>query len=202
MDDAAETTEKTYLIGGGAYRLEPLSWQQNKWLADHIFKDIDMQRLDYATVHDLLREKGPLFMAICLIDIGSGHSRAEHSRLSFKVIQDRAELFAGELTGGEVALFGPHFFRYCRPDQMAMLIPGKVLQAEFQKLAEAAQSEAPPSPAPGGSGSSGASSRSVEETLHELLSSSPSGGQPSPIPISSAASSETPSTAPSLAGSV
>lgn len=199
MDDAALTTEKTYQIGGGEYRLEPLSWQQNKWLADHIFKEIDMQRLDYATVHDLLREKGPLFMAISLIDVG--HSRAQHARLSFKAIQERADLFAGELTGGEVALFGPHFFRYCRPDQMAMLIPGRVLQAEFQKLAEAAQSESPPSPAPGANGSSGASSRSVEETLHEFLSSSPSGGQPSLIPISSAASSETPSTAPSLAGS-
>lgn len=199
MDDAALTTEKTYQIGGGEYRLEPLSWQQNKWLADHIFKDIDMQRLDYATMHDLLREKGPLFMAICLID--AGHTRGFHSRLSFKVIQERAELFAGELTGGEVALFGPHFFRFCRPDQMAMLIPGKVLQAEFQKLAEAAQSEALPSPALGANGSSGASLRSVEETLHEFLSSSPSGGQPSPSPISGDVSSATPSTAPSLAGS-
>lgn len=199
MDDAVETTEKTYQIAGGEYRLEPLSWQQNKWLADHIFKDIDMQRLDYATVHDLLREKGPLFMAICLID--AGHTRGFHSRLSFKVIQERAELFAGELTGGEVALFGPHFFRFCRPDQMAMLIPGKVLQAEFQKLAEAAVEE-PPSPVPGGSGSSGVSSRSVEETLREFLSSSPSGGQPSPSPISGAVSSAPPLTAPSLAGSV
>lgn len=200
MDDAVEIKEKNYQIGGSEYRLEPLSWQQNKWLADHIFKDIDMQRLDYAAVHDLLRERGPLFMAISLID--AAHTRAEHSRLSFKSIQDRAEVFAGELTGGEVALFGPHFFRYCRPDQMAMLIPGKVLQAEFQKLAEAAQAEAAPSHAPGGSGSSGASSRSVEETLHEFLSSSPNGGPPSPSPISGAASSETSSTAPSLAGSV
>lgn len=199
MDDVVQTTEKTYQIGGGEYRLEPLSWQQNKWLADHIFKDIDMQRLDYATVHDLLREKGPLFMAISLIDVA--HTRAEHSRLSFKAIQERAELFAGELTGGEVALFGPHFFRFCRPDQMAMLIPGKVLQAEFQKLAEAA-AEAQPSPAPGGSGSSGASSRSVEETLREFLRSSPSGGHPSPSPISGDVSSAMPSTAPSLAGSV
>lgn len=199
MDEQTDLTQKTYQIGGGTYRLEPLSWQQNKWLADHMFQDIDMQRLDYAAVHDLLREKGPLFMAICLID--AGHTRAEHSRLSFKAIQERAELFAGELTGGEVAVFGPHFFRYCRPDQLAMLMPGKVLQAEFQKLAEAAQAESTPSRAPGGSGSSAVSSRSVEETLHELLSSSPSGGRPNPGPISVDASSETSSTAPSLAGS-
>jgi len=199
MDDAGEMTENTYQIGGREYRLEPLSWQQNSWLARHVFCNIDMQRLDYATVHDLLRENGPLFMAISLID--ATHTRAQHSRLSFNTIQDRAALFAAELTGGEVALFGPHFFRYCRPDQMAMLIPGKVLQAEFQKLAEAAPGETTQSHAPGGSGSSGASSRSAEETLREFPYSSPSGAQPSPSPISGAASSETLLTAPSLDGS-
>lgn len=193
MDESTDLTDRTYEIGGGAYRLEPLSWQQNKWLADHIFKDIDMQRLDYAAVHDLLREKGPLFMAICLIDVG--HSRAQHSRLSFKAIMDRAEEFAGELTGGEVALFGPHFFRYCRPDQLAMLIPGKVLQAEFQKLAEAA-----PSLAPGATGSNTALSVSAGEMSPSSASSSLNGDQPSLLHISSGASSEMPLIVPSSVG--
>lgn len=181
-----------YSIGGIQYRLEPLSWQQNKWLGEHIFKNIDIQQLDYAVIHDLLREKGPLFMAICLID--AAHSRADHSRLSWSTILERADLFAAELTGGEVALFGPHFFRCCRPDQLAMLVPGRVLQ---DLLVE----QTPLLPAPGQSGSNAASSRSVEEISHEFLSSSSSGDRPSPIPISSDVSSETPSTALSWDGS-
>lgn len=191
--------EKTYQIGGVSYRLEPLSWQQNKWLADHIFKDIDMQRLDYGTVHDLFRAQGPLIMAICLIP--HGQTRVQHAQVPFQEIMARAAAFGGELTGGEVALFAPHFFRYCRPDQMAMLIPGKVLQDEFLRLAEQQRTEESLSPAPGASGSSGASSRSVEETLHEFIVSSSNGDPPSLSLISGDALSARPSTEPSWAGS-
>lgn len=180
-----------YQIGGKTYRLEPLSWQQNKWLGEHIFTGLDMQALDYAAVHDLLREKGPLMMAICLLP--EGQSRKDQAKQPFSVIHALAEEFAGELTGGEVGLFGPHFFRCCRPDQMAMLVPGKVLQAEFVKLAQ--------SPAPGASGSSAASSPLPTEMLPGSSPSSPDGDQLIQIHSSSAASSEPASIAPSLAGS-
>lgn len=186
------STDPTYQIGETAYRLETLSWQQHKWLADHIFKGIDMHRLDYATIHDLLREHGPLMMAICLIE--SGRTRAQHSRLTFEVIASRAEDFAVELTGAEVAAFGIHFFRSClgSPATLAMLTTGKGMAQAFEALSA-------PSPVPGASGSSAASSPSVTETLPSSESSAPSGDRPSLIPISGAASSERPSTAPSLA---
>lgn len=194
--DQKDQMDKIYQIGEARYRLEPLSWQQNKWLAEHIFKNIDLERLDFATIWDLFRAQGPLIMAISLIQDGS--TRAEHSRRPFQSISLQAEQFAAELTGAEVAAFAPHFFQCCRPDQLAMLIPGKTLQRQF--LAQS-RAEAGPSPAPGGNGSSAASSRSVEETLAEFLSSSPDGGPPTPSPTSGDASSERPSTAPSLAGS-
>ena len=186
------TTEPTYNIGETTYRLETLSWQQHKWLADHIFKGIDMHRLDYATIHDLLREQGPLMMAICLIE--SGKTRAQHSRLTFEVIASRAEDFAVELTGAEVAAFGIHFFRSClgSPATLAMLTTGKGMAQAFEALTA-------PTPAPGASGSSAASSRSAAATSPSSESSAPSGDRPSLIPISGAASSEKPSTAPSLA---
>lgn len=191
-----QTEQKAYRIGAGTYRLEPLSWQQNKWLADHVFQKIDMERLDFAAVWDLFREKGPLIMAISLVDVGL--SRAEHSRRSFQSISSQADTFAAELTGAEVAEFAPHFFQQCRPDQLAMLIPGKALQRQFDAARSA---EASPSPAPGGTGSSAASSASAAAMSPSSAPSLPTGGLLSPSPISGDVSSETPSTAPSLAGS-
>jgi hypothetical protein len=193
MDETVQTQDPTYQVGGGTYRLETLSWQQHKWLAEQIFKDIDMHRLDYATVHDLLREKGPLFMAICLID--AGMSRAQHSRLSFADISQRADEFAAELTGGEVATFGIHFFRSClaSPVTMAMLTTGKGMQQVFSELAA-------PSPAPGVSGSSAASSHSAAAISPSSGPSSVTGGLLNPTPTSSGVLSERPSTEPSLAG--
>ncbi|MBS0150453.1 MAG: hypothetical protein JSR31_05885 [Nitrospira sp.] len=185
--------QRTYAIGGSGYVMpDGLSWQQNKWLGEHVFQEIDLQRLDYGTVHDLLREKGPLLMAICLVE--TGKTRAEHSRMTWAAISERADLFAAELSGEEVALFGPHFFQSCQPGSMAMLMPGRQIQA----LVEAVP---PPSSAPGADGSSGASSRSATETSPSSDASLPSGGLLTPSPISNAASSDRSSTAPSLGGS-
>lgn len=188
-----ETAERVYTIGDGSYRMpDGLSWQQNKWLGEHIFQGIDLQRLDYGTIHDLLREKGPLLMAICLVE--DGKTRAEHSRLPWQTISQRAEQFAAELSGGEVAAFGPHFFQSCQPASMVMLMPGREVQAEFEALAKRLG-------AAGSNGSSTASSPSATETSPSSGPSLPSGDQPSLIPISSVVSSDRPSTEASLAGS-
>lgn len=193
MADTETTTQHNppYEVGGITYRLELLSWQQHKWLADHVFKGIDMHRLNYATIHDLLREKGPLMMAICLL--AEGVTRAQHSRLTIEAIRQRADDFAAEMTGGEVTLFGIHFFRSClgSPATMALFTTGKGMQ---QALDEAAS----PSPAPGASGSSDASLPSAGATSPSCETSSPTGDRPSLIPISGAASSARPSTEPSL----
>ena len=187
-----ETSERVYAIGDGSYRMpDGLSWQQNKWLGEHIFKGIDLNQLDYGTIHDLLRDKGPLMMAICLVDVGM--TRAEHSRLSWQTISQRAEQFAAELSGQEVALFGPHFFQSCQPASMVMLMPGRQMQAEFEALAKRLA-------AGGSNGSSTVSSPSATETSPSSPPSLPSGDQPSLIPISNGASSDRSSTAPSLVG--
>ena len=196
MDQDNTDKPVEYRIGQATYHLEPLSWQQVKWLSDHIFQDLEMSQLDYAHVHDVLREKGPLLMAICLIE--DGWSRGAHSRIPFADILKRAELFAGELTGGEVALFGVHFFRSCRPDQVGLLMPGRVLREEARKLvASPAEPALPPSESPGPSGSSGVSSPSAEAMSPSLTSSSASGALLNPSPISVGASNGKPSTAAS-----
>lgn len=182
----------TYTIGGGTYRMpEGLSWQQNKWLGEYIFKEVDLNRLDYGTIHDLLRDKGPLLMAICLVE--DGKTRAEHSRLPWQTISQRADMFAAELSGGEVAAFGPHFFQCCQPDSMVMLMPGRKMQEEFEALAKRLAAD-------GSNGSSIVSSLSPTETSPGSVPSWSNGAQPSLIPISSAASSDRPSTEPSLPG--
>lgn len=187
-----ETGERIYTIGAGSYRMpEGLSWQQNKWLGEHIFNGVDLHQLDYGTIHDLLREKGPLLMAICLIDVGM--TRAQHSRLSWQTISQRAEQFAAELSGQEVALFGPHFFQSCQPASMVMLMPGRQMQAEFEALAKQFR-------AGGSNGSSTVSSHSATATSPSSAPSLPNGGLPSPSRISGAASSDKSSTEPSLAG--
>lgn len=191
-DQTIDRADLTYMIGGNEYRLEPLSWQQHKWLADHIFAGIDMHRLDYPTIHDLLREKGPLFMAICLI--GVGLTRAEHSRQPWPTITKHADQFAAEVTGAEVAAFGMDFFRSClgSPGTMAMLNTGKAMQEVFEELRL--------SHAPGATGSSEASSVSAGETSPSSPPFLANGGQPNQTPISGDVSSVKPSIAPSLAG--
>ena len=191
MNEMNQTTQTTYRIGGVTYRLEPQSWQQNKWLGEHIFTDLDMMALDYAAVHDLLREKGPLLMAITLL--AEGQTRQAHAEQPFSAIQALARTFAGELTGGEVALFGPHFFRFCQPDQMALLIRGRTFQNHIDALAQ--------SLAPGGNGSSTVSSPSPAAISPSSAPSSPSSDPLIQIHSSSDASNAGTSTAPSLAGS-
>lgn len=187
MEQTERQTGHTYQIGGVTYRLEPLSWQQNKWLGDHIFNGLDVQALDYGVVHDLLREKGPLFMAICVIP--EGQDRKAHSCQPFSVIQARAQAFAGELTGGEVALFGPHFFQANPPSQMAMLVSGTVLQRQLDQLVQ--------SLAPGANGSSAASSPSPAATSPSSGPSSLSSDRMIPIRTSSDALSISPLSAAS-----
>ncbi len=191
-DEIDQTDHRTYRIGGTRYLMpDGLSWQQNKWLGEQIFTGIDLQQLDYGTIHDLLREKGPLLMAICLVE--EGQTRAQHSRLPWATINQRAEQFAAELSGQEVAVFGPHFFQSCQPASMVMLMPGRQMQAEFAALAKRLA-------AAGSSGSSTVSSPSATATSPSSAPSSPSGDPPSPSPISSDASSDKSSTGPSWGG--
>lgn len=191
-DEIDQTDHRIYRIGGTSYCMpEGLSWQQNKWLGEQIFTGIDLQQLDYGTIHDLLREKGPLLMAICLVE--EGQTRAQHSRLPWSTISQRAEHFAAELSGQEVAVFGPHFFQSCQPASMVMLMPGRQMQAEFAALAKRLAAD-------GSTGSSTVSSPSATATSPSSAPSSPSGDQPSQSPISSDASSDRLSTGPSLGG--
>jgi hypothetical protein len=183
---------RTYQIGGVTYRLEPLSWQQNKWLGERIFRDVDVRTITFGSIYDYGREQGPLFMAICLL--AEGQTRKQKSQQTLRDIEALAEEFRGELSGWEVAAFCTHFFFCCRPDQMAMLLPGRALQELFE--AEAAKL----SPVPGATGSSGPSSPSPTATLPSSSPSSPDGDPLIQIRTSNAASSEPASTAPSLAG--
>lgn len=161
-----ELADSTFDVGGQQYRLEPLSWMQNKWLGEHIFRDIDLSALDYGTIHDILRDRGPLFMAICLLP--HGVTRADHSRLPWGDIQKRAQDFAVTLTGEEVAKFGPRFFYSNHPATLSMLLTGK-------RLVE--QVNAQLSPVPGASGSSEALSPLPMATLPSTEPSPPSGDQ-------------------------
>jgi hypothetical protein len=187
-DTQSEVRDQTYTIAGTTYRLEPQSWKQAKWLGDTIFKDRDIRTIDYGTIHDCGRAQGPLFMAITLL--AEGQTREQKSRMPWSAIEALAQEFEAQLSGWEVATFCTHFFYYCRPDQMVMLVPGKILQDEFRKLAS--------SPVPGQSGSSEPLSPSPMATSPSSDASVPSSDPLIQIRTSNGVSNDVPSIAPSL----
>lgn len=158
MEQQTDLTQQTYTIGSTTYRLEPQSWRQAKWLGESIFKDRDIQTIDYAAIHDCGREQAPLFMAIALL--AEGQTRAEQSSRTWPEIQALAREMEPHLTGWEVARFCTHFFYLCRPDQMVMLMPGRMMQDALIKAASSA--------APGDSGLSAVSSSSQTGTSPSL----------------------------------
>ena len=180
---------QVYQIGSVLYRLEPQSWKQAKWLGETIFKDRDVQTIDYATIHDCGRAQAPLFMAIALL--AEGQTREQKSKLPWSAIEALAQAFEAHLTGWEVARFCTHFFYLCRPDQMVMLMTGRRMQDELQKLAASAS--------PGANGSSEPSSSSPTETSPSSTGSVPSSDPLIQIRSSSEDSNGAPSTTPSLA---
>lgn len=188
MEPQTDLAQQTYVIGGMTYRLEPPSWKQAKWLGGTIFKDRDIRTIDYGTIHDCGRADGPLFMAITLL--AEGQTREQKSRLPWSAIEALAQDFEAQLSGWEVATFCTHFFYACRPDQMVMLVPGKMLQEELLKLAA--------SPAPGPTGSNAPSSVSPMATSPNLSGSAPSSDPLIQIRSSNAVLNDGPSIAPSL----
>lgn len=200
MNETNETNETNtpitrYQIGGQRYRLEPLSWQQQQWLGEYVFKDADIAAIDYGAIHDFGRKCGPLFMAICLIR--EDQTRKQKSLLPMRDILTLAEEFRGELSGMEVASFCTNFFFFCPPGQMAMLMPGRAMQRLFVEVATQSETAAGLA-APGGNGSSTVSSPSPTGILLSSGLSDPSSDQPSPIRISGDGLSISPPSEPSL----
>lgn len=184
-----DLANQTYTIGGIAYRLEPQSWKQAKWLGETIFKDRDVQQIDYATIHDCGRAQAPVLMAIALL--AEGQTREQKSKLPWSAIEALAQEFEAHLSGWEVARFCTHFFYLCRPDQMVMLLPGRRMQEELHKLAGSA--------VPGVPGSSEPSSSSPTEISPSSNTFAPATDLLIQIRSSGEDLNDAPSTTPSLA---
>jgi hypothetical protein len=180
------------IVDGKPYTLEPLLWQQCKWLGEHIFNGMDLTAIDYPAIHDIGRDRGPLFMAICLS--AAGETSRDLAKKPWIEIQARAQEFSWTVTGEEVALFCMRFFLCNPPKQLVMLLTGKQLRQQWEA------SEGKPSPSPTDSGSSGALSPLATETLPGSAPSSPSGAPLIQIRTSSDASKNEPSTRPSSDG--
>jgi hypothetical protein len=180
------------MIDNKAYTLEPLLWQQCKWLGAHIFTGMDLTAIDYPAIHDICRDRGPLFMAICLS--AAGETSKDLARKTWAEIQARAQEFSWTVTGEEVAMFSMRFFLCNPPKQLVMLLTGQQLRHAWEA------SERAPSPSPTANGSSAALSPLATETLPGSERSSPSGDPLIQIRSSSDASNGALSTTPSLAG--
>ncbi len=108
MSDPEKPKQKSYEIGGRRFYQTELSWQQEKWLADHVFTGKALGAMEHHEVMDLVRSRGPLMLAILLIE--DGQTRVQKAQAGWAGVEQLAAFLAGECTAINVALYVLDFF--------------------------------------------------------------------------------------------
>lgn len=176
---------KIYEFDGVQYRMERLSFQQAQWMGEHVLFDVDLGEIDELRVHELLRTRGHLLLAIALIEVSqTRHQKAEQP---WPAVAALARALAGSPVE-DVCEAGKDFF-FIHPYQSLV---GMLSGEQIRKLREKAISLAIASGLPS------ASSSSATETLPSSGHSSPTGDQTSAIDTCSVESNIAPPSAPSL----
>jgi len=106
--DKKPNEPKTYQIGDKRYRQEPLSWSQEKWLAEHVFGDRDVSTLDTVQIMEILQEKAPLLLGIVLIE--EGWTRGAKGKAGVAAAKLLAEEIANEVTPEAIKEMAYDFF--------------------------------------------------------------------------------------------
>lgn len=180
--------QTVYTFDGSQYRMERLSFQQAQWMGEHVLRDVDLGELDELHVHELLRTRGHLLLAIALIPVGQ--TRRQKAEQPWSAIAELARVIASCPVEDLRAAGRDFFFSHPLASLIGMLSGAQIRALREQALASAIAS-----------GSPNASSSSATETLPSSDGSSPSGDQTSALPISSDGPSIAPSNEPSWASS-
>lgn len=180
-----QTAPKLYEFDGVQYRMERLSFQQAQWMGEHVLFDVDLGEIDELRVHDLLRTRGHLLLAIALIEVTQ--TRKQKAEQPWTAVAALARSLAGSPVE-EICDAGKDFF-FIHPYQslIGMLSGEQIRKLRVQALGLAIAN-----------GSVSASSSSATETLPSSAPSSPSGDPTSAIAISGDGSNIAPPSAPSL----
>lgn len=125
-----------YRVGEQTYRQEPLSWTQEKWLAEHVFGGADVGSLSQPALLSLLQAKATLLLGIVLI--AEGDSRAAKGKAGFAAAQALAVEIEHELTPAAIKEMAQDFFTVNPIANLWLLV-------DFGRLAPAADVGAMPS---------------------------------------------------------
>ena len=179
------TTAKIYEFDGVQYRMERLSFQQAQWMGEHVLFDVDLGEIDELRLHELLRQRGHLLLAIALIEVGQ--TRRDKSAQDWAAIATLARALAGNPVD-DILAAGRDFFFIHPYESLVGMLSGEQIRALRRKALALAIAN----------GSRNVSSSSAMETSPSSAPSSPSGDRTIVSDICSDGSSTAPPSGPSL----
>lgn len=182
QDQAMET--QIYTFDGVQYRMERLSFQQAQWMGEHVLHDVNLGELDELHVHELLRQRGHLLLAIALIPVGQ--TRKQKAEQPWPAIAELARSLASCPVEDVRAAGRDFFFSHPLVSLIGMLSGAQIRALREQALASAIAS-----------GSPNVSSCSATATSPSSEPSSPSGDRTSANAICSDGPSIAPPSGPS-----
>lgn len=100
---------KTYTIAGKSYRYADISYQQGEWLRlEKIFDGVNLAQAEGTELQQVLRTRGPLLLAICLLE--EGQSKEQKIEAGFEAVLALERAIRCSLKPSEVMAIGLDFF--------------------------------------------------------------------------------------------
>lgn len=109
MEQAQDQTQKTYVIGGVTYRIEPGTFTQHEWLARGALKGLDFGAgISDTDLECAIHQHGPEILGIVLIE--EGQTREQKVEAGLETARQLGARFARQLTPSEVRAMAHDFF--------------------------------------------------------------------------------------------
>lgn len=109
MEQTQEQTQKTYEIGGVAYRIEPGTFAQHEWLAQGALKGLDFgSGISDTDLECVIQRSGPEILGIVLIE--DGQTREQKVEAGIEAARTLGQRFSRILTPSEVRRTAHDFF--------------------------------------------------------------------------------------------
>lgn len=116
---------KRYELEGRTFRHEPLSWMQEKWLAEFVFVGVDLGKLDATALMTMLQAHAPKLLAICLLE--EGQTRGQKGEAGFEAVKQLEHWLRCYVTPEQMKDIAYDFFTANPPANLWLL-------ADFQRM--------------------------------------------------------------------
>lgn len=184
MEQTQEQTQKTYVIGGITYRIEPGTFTQHEWLAQGPLKGVDFgSGISDTDLQCLIQRSGPEILGIVLIE--EGQTREQKVAAGREAALQLGQRFGRIMTPAEVRPPAMDFFLIDGYQNLSYFIDFRALEARGKA------SPTPPLLTPASVSSPMETGPSAERSLVTV-------DQLRPSLISSEAASAAPTSGPSL----